>query len=185
MSNQNSQDARGSDTEPRFLVIGQIRKPHGVRGELKVSVHADSAERFTLLETVYTHRHPDSKSPNEVAVESVRFAGKDVLMKFAGYDDRDTAGKLRQHWVYVSAEDAVPLEEGEYFLYQLEGMDVITDADEPLGKITQVLETGANNVFVVKGTKGELLLPDIDDVILSIDLDAHRMVVHLLPGMGD
>ena len=77
----------------------------------------------------------------------------------------------------------MPLEEGEYFLFQLVGLAVFSDEGQELGRLTQVLETGANNVFVVAGVDGEILLPDIDDVILDIDFANGRMTVHLLPGL--
>ena len=75
------------------------------------------------------------------------------------------------------------MEEGEYFLYQLQGVEVVTEEGEPLGALTEVLETGANNVFVIRGPLGEILVPDIPDVILNIDLDARRVVIRPLPGM--
>ena len=83
----------------------------------------------------------------------------------------------------VPETEAVPLEEGEYFLFQLVGLAVFSDEGQELGRLTQVLETGANNVFVVAGVDGEILLPDIDDVILDIDFANGRMTVHLLPGL--
>ena len=180
VSNDNNQ--RGSvesSSEPHFLVIGELLKPHGVRGEMRVLPHTDLPERFTWLKQVYLD---EGKSP-PVRVESARLHQNIVLLKLAGYDSREACNALRGRLLYVSEEDAVPLEEGEYFLYQLEGLAVYTDAGEHLGTLVEVLETKANNVFVVQGDRGEVLLPDIDEVVQEIDFEGKRMVVHLLPGL--
>lgn len=165
--------------EPRFLIIGQIVRPHGVRGDVRVDVYTEQPERFNWLETVYL----GEKDPQPVAVEGVRFHKKQVLLKLAGYDDRNAAETLRSVWLQVPEAEALPLEEGEYFFYQLLGLEVVTDAGELLGELTDVLETKANAVFIVQGPRGELLLPDTDEVVLDIDFDRRRMTVHLLPGL--
>lgn len=166
-------------TEPPFLVIGQLLKPHGVRGEMRVRVYTELPERFTWLETVYVGR----ENPRAETVDTVRFHKDLVLLKLVGYDDRDAVQSLHGELLQVPESEAIPLEEGEYFLYQLEGLAVYSDEGESLGTLTRVIETGANNVFLVKGVAGELLLPDIEDVVLDIDFDQQRMTVHLLPGL--
>lgn len=167
-------------TEPSFLiVIGQISRPHGVHGELRVVPYTDLPERFSWLKTVYV----GEKEPQLLQVESVRFHHDLILLKFVGYDDRDAAAVWRGALLQVPESEAIPLAEGEYFLFQLIGLDVVTDSGKPLGKLTQILETGANNVFCVNGEHGELLLPDIDEVILDIDFANGRMTVHPLPGL--
>lgn len=169
-----------ADVSPDDLIaIGRISKPHGVHGELKIRPLTDLPERFQWLETVFIGDH----NPIEVAVSSVRFHKDVVLLKFEGYPNRNDVEPLKGKLLQIREEDAIPLEEGEYFLYQLEGIDVVTDEDEALGKISRIIETGANNVFVVKQGKKEILLPDIDDVILDIDFENGRMLVHLLPGL--
>lgn len=168
-----------SATEPSFLVIGQITKPHGVIGEVRVIPHTDLPERFTWLETVFIGK----TNPQPVPVESARLHNNLVLLKLAGYDDRDAVEALRGAWLLVPESEAIPLAEGEYFLFQLMGMEVLTDSGEPLGRLVEIIETGANNVFRVSGSRGDVLLPDIDEVILDIDLDNGRMTVHLLPGL--
>ncbi|MCP4360793.1 MAG: 16S rRNA processing protein RimM [Chloroflexi bacterium] len=166
-------------TEPSFLIIGQITKPHGVRGEVRVMPHTDVPERFTWLETVYLGQ----KNPVPVTVESARQHKKMILLKLAGVDGREAAEALRNEWLQLPIEEAIPLEEGEYYLFQLEGLQVVTDTGELLGELVEVIETGANHVFRITGNHGELLLPDIADVILDIDFDNGRMTVHLLPGL--
>jgi 16S rRNA processing protein RimM len=175
-------DARGladPSAEARFLVIGRILKPHGVRGEVRVEIHTDLPERFSWLKTVYLGK----QEPQPVAVEGVRYHKGWALLKLAGYDDRETAATLRSEWLQVPEEESIPLEEGEYFLYQLEGLQVHTESGLHLGEIQQVLETGANNVFVVKGPKGEILIPDIDEVVLDINFQTKRMLIRPMAGL--
>ena len=176
------EERRGSDaesTEPRFLVIGRVTRPHGVHGEVRAEIHTDVPERFTWLKELYL----GERDPMPVAVESVRFHKKFVLLKLAGYDSRDAADGLRRTWLQVPVDESIPLEPGEYFLYQLIGLEVYTDEDEHLGQVAEVIETAANNVFLVRGTRGEVLLPDIDDVILKVDVANGRITVHLIPGL--
>jgi 16S rRNA processing protein RimM len=173
------QGSADSSVEPSFLVIGQILKPHSVRGDVRVKPLTDLPERFTWLETVYIGE--DDLRP--VAVEAARFHGEFVLLKLAGYDSREAVQELRGQFLLVPQSEAIPLEEGEYYLYQLEGLQVFTDEGEDLGELVQVMETGANNVFVVRGDSGELLLPDTDEVVVEIDFENGRMTVHLLAGL--
>ena len=173
---------RGSveeNTEPRFLVIGQIGKAHGVKGEMRVVMHTDLPERFTWLDAVYVGQD----NPSLVPVESVRFHKNWVLLKLEGYEDRDAVSLLTGQILQVDESQAIPLEEGEYYLYQLEGLAVVSDQGENLGSLVEIIETGANNVFVVQGSDGEILLPDTKEVILNIDFDIGQMTVHILPGL--
>lgn len=165
--------------EPSFLVVGIVGKPHGIRGEVRVIPETDQPERFTWLKVVYVGK----EAPQPVAVESARIHHNVVLLKLAGYDDRDAAENLRGQWLQVPEAEAIPLEEGEYFLYQIEGLAVVTDEGEELGRLVEVIETGANNVFVIEGDQGQILLPDIDEVILDIDFEIGQITVHLLPGL--
>ncbi|MCA9936411.1 MAG: 16S rRNA processing protein RimM [Ardenticatenaceae bacterium] len=165
--------------EPRFLVIGQILKPHGVRGEVRVNPQTSQPERFDWLEIVYL----GETNPQPVEVESVRFHKNLILLKLVGYDSRDAVESLRGQWLQVAEEDALPLEEGEYYLYQLLNLEVYTEDGARLGVLVDVIETGANNVFVVRGSGDDLLLPDTDEVIRDIDFENGRITAHLLPGL--
>jgi 16S rRNA processing protein RimM len=167
------------NTEPRFLVIGQIGKPHGVHGEMRVVPYTDLPERFTWLEEVYVGQD----RPILVPIEHVRFHKNWVLLKLAGTDDRDAAALFNGQLLLVDESQAIPLEEGEYYLYQLEGLSVISDQGLDLGIIVEVMETGANNVFVVRGEDGQLLIPDTKEIVLDIDFDNARMTVHIIPGL--
>lgn len=172
---------RGSlDDEPRFLVIGVIRKPHGVRGEVRVTPLTDEPDRFTWLKKAYLGHQQDAQP---IEIEKARLHKDMVLVKIVGYDDRTAVDDLRGQYILIDESDAIPLEEGEYYLHDLLGLVVSTNDGETLGELTDVIETLANNVFQVTGEKGEVLLPDIPDVILDIDFDAGTMTVALLPGL--
>ncbi len=175
-------DVRGlaeESAEPRFLVIGQVIKPHGLRGEVVVDSHTDIPERFNWLETVYVGR----SNPIEVVVEGVRYHKSRVLLKLAGYDSRKNAEILRSKWLLIPEDEAIPLEDGEYYLHQIIGVKVFSEDGTHLGQVADLLETKANNVFIIEGPLGELLLPDIEDVVKEVDLEKGRMVVHLLDGL--
>jgi 16S rRNA processing protein RimM len=182
MDNQSQSDKKGSvedSTEPSFLVIGQITKPHGVRGEVRVQPHTDDPQRFVGLKRVFL----GDVAPVATPVEQARLHQEKIILKLAGYDNRNDVEGLRGVWVLLPEEEAAPLEEGEYYLYQLIGLEVITDEGVNLGQLEEVIETGANLVFRVQGALGEVLLPDIDEVVLDIDFANGRMTVHLLPGL--
>jgi len=106
-----------------------------------------------------------------------------VLLTLVGVDDRDAAEALRGQWIYVAIEDALPLGEGEYYHFQIVGLQVITAEGEALGRITEILPTGANDVYVIQGPRGEILVPALEGVILNVDLPNGRMIVRLPEGL--
>jgi 16S rRNA processing protein RimM len=140
-------------------------------------------------ERLQTHRQFHLAPPNapevgrHYAVERLRLRGDVMLLKLGGCDDRNAAEAMRGLLVQVLIDAAVPLEEGEYYHFQLTGLRVETEQGESLGRVVDILETKANDVYVVHGPRGELLLPAVEDVILELDPAAGRMVVHLLPGL--
>lgn len=165
------------------MVVGRIVKPHGVRGELRVEVLTELPERLTWLEQLYLARDADEQEPERVEIRKVRLHKEQALLQLAGIDTREAAEALRSMLLLIPLEDALPLAEDEYYFYQLEGLDVYTDEGELLGVVQEVLETGANEVFVVAGARGELLLPNTLEVVQEIDLEAGRITVHILPGL--
>ena len=169
--------------EPRYLSVGQVLRPHGVRGELRVGIITDYPELLGQHAYFYL-AHPDSPdATHRYVVEGIRLHKKSLLLKLEGCDDRTAAEGLRGMLVQIPVEDAVPLEEGEYYHFQLVGVRVETESGEWLGQVVQVIKTGANDVYIVRGPRGEVLLPAIDDVVLDLDLESKRMMVHLLPGL--
>lgn len=125
------------------------------------------------------------EDPRPMPVERVRRHQGVIILKLGGCDTRSDAETLRHQWLQVAIEEALPLDEGEFFYYQLLGLQVETATGEVLGELHEILQTGANDVFVVQGPGGELLLPDIPDVILDIDPAAGRIVVQIPAGLRD
>jgi len=162
----------------RFLAIGRIIAPRGVRGELKVAVETDTPERFLRTSRVFL-----GEERIVYTVRGARLHQGNALLRLAGIETRDDAEAWRNAYVYVSLEDAVPLEEGEYYHHQIQGMHVRTTEGEDLGRVVEVLQTGANDVWVVRGRGGEVLIPALKDVIVAVDLDADVVTVTLPEGL--
>lgn len=174
---------RGSDhkrSEPHFLAIGQVTKAHGIQGEVSVAVLTDFPERFDEMETAYLG---EEASVTPYTVETIRWHKDRVLLRFAGISDRTGAEKLRGLYLQIPIEEAMPLEPDAYYQHQLIGLTVMSDKDEVIGELVEILETGANDVYVVKGERGETLIPATKEVVLSVDLDSQQMIVHLLTGL--
>ena len=177
------QGSADGPVEPRFLIIGKIVKPHGIRGEVSAVIITELPERFEWLETVFLSRDSEDVAPRPVAVRAVRFHKGQVLLRLAGYDTRNEAETLRATWLMAPEAEGIPLAEGEHYHFQLEGLSVYTEEGEFLGTVAEIIRTKANDVFLVRDGEEELLLPDIDEVIKGIDVDSGRMTVHLLPGL--
>ncbi|MBR9938854.1 ribosome maturation factor RimM [Lachnospiraceae bacterium Marseille-Q4251] len=166
-----------------FLQVGVITATHGIRGEVKVFPTTDDPERFLDLETVYLDTGREKKL---LTISSVKFFKQFVILKFKEFDNINDVEPFRKKSLLVTREQAVPLEEDEYFIADLIGLRVITDEDKVLGELTDVLETGANDVYQVTDENGkEILLPAIKDCILSVDLEKGEMKVHILEGLLD
>jgi 16S rRNA processing protein RimM len=160
------------------LAIGRIAGPRGIHGELKVSIESEDPGRFLELDVVYL-----GESFERFAVQRARLFKDHALLTLAGLNTREAAERWRGVYVYVHLDDALPLEDGSYYYFQIEGLSVSTDEGEELGRVVEILATGANDVYVVRGQTGELLIPALKHVILQIDLEAGRMVVHLPAGL--
>ena len=163
---------------PPYLAIGKVVRPWGVRGEVKVEILTDWAERFALLEYVYL-----GEEVKLYRLERFRLHQGYALLKLTGCDDRNAAESLRGQVVQIPHEEAMPLDEDEYYVYQIEGLEVWTDEGESLGRVVEVLFTGCNEVYVVHGPGGEVLIPAIADVVLEVDLEGGRLIVHLMDGL--
>lgn len=163
---------------PEYLAIATVLAPHGVGGELKVRIETDFPERFALLTRVYL-------GPEHLPYdfEGFRLHAAHGLLKLKGCDDRTAAEKLRGMDVWIPLGEAMPLKPGEYYEYQILGLEVSTPGGEPLGVIRDVLYTGSNAVYVTQGPRGEVLIPVLKEVVLEVDLEGGRMVVQLPPGL--
>jgi 16S rRNA processing protein RimM len=159
--------------EPVFLVVGRLRKAHGVRGEISMEVLTDFPERLSTRKSVYVG---DDHLPLQVT--RMRWKDRLMLFSFAGYNDCDQVNLLRNELVYVRRDELPPLPEGKYYHYQLLGLAVRDETGNQLGNLEEILETGANDVYVVRAEgKEDLLLPAIGDVILQVDLEVGVLVV--------
>lgn len=179
-SKKNRNSGSSNPDEPELLAVGKLRRPHGVRGEILMSVWTDFPERLEPGVVVYLG---DVSQP--VKIQGLRGHGQGLLIAFEGYPNREAVGSLRNKVVMVRADDRPPLGGGELYIHQLIGMAVIEDKnDRTLGILTEIIETGANDVYIVRGDSGaDLLLPAIDSVILEIDTDHQEIRVHLLDGL--
>ena len=171
-------------SDRRFLVLGRILRPHGVRGELLVQALTDYPERVEILLVVYLAGDASGSDAVGYTVEGVRRHRRRLILRLEGVRDRTQAETLRQAWVLVALVEIVPLEEGEFYLFQLIGLEVVTTSGEVLGVLREVIETGANDVYVVRGdTRGEVLIPAVPHVVRRVDLDAGRVTVELPEGL--
>jgi 16S rRNA processing protein RimM len=161
--------------EPVYLTIGKLRRTHGVRGEIIMDALTDFPDTITTGMTVYIGGHHKQQK-----ISSVRPADKIFLIAFEGFDDCDKVGIFRNQFVFIKTKDAAPLEEGKFYQHEVMGMDVMDESGVHLGKISEILNTGANDVYVIQPESGEeLLIPAIKSVVLEIDTTTGKMRVRL------
>lgn len=162
-----------------LLEVGKIVNSYGIKGYLKVVALVDNKELFETFKTLYIK----SKQTNRtLEVQNVKYSKDLVLLKVVGIETIEEALKLKNEYLLAKRED-ITLEEGAHFIVDLIGLEVVTDKGEILGTLTEVLQPGANDVYVVKKDGKEILLPVIPDVVKSIDMDNKKIVVHLLNGL--
>ena len=166
-----------------MLRVGVITSPHGIKGEVKVFPTTDDAKRFKELKKVILDT---GKEYIPMEIEHVKFFKNMVILKFRGYDNINEIEKYKSRDLLITRDQAVDLEPDEYFITDLIGLAVVSDQGAELGILKDVLETGANDVYVVAMKDGkELMLPAIGDCILNVDLEQGRMEVHVLEGLMD
>lgn len=164
-----------------LLRVGVITSTHGIRGEVKVFPTTDDPERFYDLKEVLLDT---GKEMLPLAVEGVRFFKNLVIVKFKGFDNINDIEKYKGHDLMVTRENAVPLEEGEFFICDVIGSTVYEEDGTEFGTLKEVMETGANDVFIVETKDGkEVLLPYIDDCIREVNPEEKRIVAYIMPGL--
>ena len=173
------------------IAIGKIVTTHGIKGEVKILPLTDFIDRFYDTETVMVE-HPTGKR-QRMTLETVRIHKKMVIIKFTEIPDTNSALTWVHALLTVGRDELVPLPEGQYYIFDIIGLEVWTDDGELLGTLVDVLKPGANDVYVVRLTpevrqrssdkSGDVLLPVIDDVIKETDLSRKRITVHLLDGL--
>ena len=162
-------------SEPEYLVVGKLRRPHGFKGEILMDVVTDFPERLSKNKKVFIGNSYEIRR-----IENTRTINNGILILFEGIKDEKEAGKFRNQLVYVASNEIPKLPDGRYYFHQLIGLEVIDENNNHIGLLDEILETGANDVYIVKNQNGEeILLPAIDSVILDINLLQNRMLVRL------
>jgi len=165
-----------------WIEAGAIVRPHGLKGEVVVDLARDLLEVVTeSLELRVTDRREGERV---LTVERARNHKARKVVQFKGVSTVEDAEALRGWSVWLTREQIGPLEEDRWFVADIVGIDVYTDGDEYLGKLAEVMHMPGNDVYVVRKGEKEILLPVIDDVIRSVDIDSGRMVIHLMEGLA-
>ena len=164
-----------------MLQVGVITQTHGVRGEVKVFPTTDDVNRFKKLKQVILDT---GKETMPLEIQSVKFFKQFVILKFKGIDNINDIEKYKRCSLYVTREHAVLLEEDEYFIADMIGMEVCTEDGNIFGTLKDVIETGANDVYVIENAEhGEVLVPAIKECIRSVDIEKGQMMIHLMDGL--
>jgi len=167
------------EREPDFILVGIVRRPHGVKGELLVSLETDFPERLAKGARLYL-----GDEHRVVTIRSRRQHADGLLLAFEEFRDKPAVERLHNVSVYSKVDELPELPAGRYYQYQLIGLHVVEENGEGIGTLTQIFNTGANDIYVVRDHGGkEILLPAISDVIRRIELEEKRIVVRLMPGL--
>ena len=167
----------------KVFQVGIISSTHGVRGEVKVFPTTDDMKRFKKLKEVLLDT---GKETLTLEIEGVKFFKQFVILKFKGYDNIDDIVKYRGKSLFVPRENAVKLQKDEYFIADLIGLKVVNEDGSFTGVLKDVMEPGANDVYIVESQDGkEVLIPAIKDCILQVDFEKEQVLVHLLDGLLD
>ncbi len=166
----------------QFFQVGIISSTHGVHGEVKVFPTTDDVRRFKKLKTVLLM--VSEQEYQELEIQSVKFFKQFAILKFKDYDSINDIERYKGKSLMVARENAVKLNNDEYYIADLLGIEVVDEEDQIIGKLTDVIETGANDVYVIERISGEeLLLPAIKQCILEVSPETNRMRVHVLEGL--
>ena len=167
-----------------LLQVGVITSTHGIKGEVKVFPTTDDPTRYSYLKDVILDT---GKEKIDLKVSGVKYFKQYVIVKFKGINDINDIEKYKGSTLWVTRDNAVPLEENEYFIADLIGLKVVTDEGEEFGELTDVMQTGANDVYVVETYKDkqEVLLPVIDECVFDVDLEKGIVTVHIMEGLLD
>ncbi len=164
-----------------LITIGRVVKPFGVKGEIRIEPMTDFPERFKGLARVYLVSPAGRQITCEILAVRYRDSVPYLLLK--GYDSPEKAKALNGWFIKLPEEEAIPLPEGSYYWFEIIGMEVFSEAGEKLGTITEVFETGSNDVYVMKQGRKETYIPAIKEIIKQVDRTKKRMVIHLMDGL--
>jgi len=163
---------------PSFIKIGQIVNTHGLNGEVKIYPLTDNLDRFDNLEEVYI-----AGIGTPLKIEKIWRHKQFVIAKFKSYNTIDKAKRLKNRYLLISEDELAELEEGTYYIFELEGLYVYLENGELLGKIKEVLQPGANDVYVVENEDKTYYIPAIKDVVLSTDIKKNKMIIRPMEGL--
>ncbi|UCG84150.1 MAG: 16S rRNA processing protein RimM [Dehalococcoidia bacterium] len=161
---------------PDFLIVGHILAPQGIKGEVKAQVVTDFPDRFAPGEFVYIDGRP-------LEVEGSRPHKQHLVLKLAAVDTRQDAEELRGRDLCIPRSEIRELPDGEFYAFQLIGLDVFTMEGNHVGRITDIMTTVGNDIYILQGERGEILIPAIEDVVKSIDLDKGRVTIEAIEGL--
>ena len=166
-----------------FLQVGAIANTHGIAGEVKVFPMTDDIKRFKKLKEVYLDTGKERKL---LHVTSCKFVKNQPVLKFKEFSNINEVEMYKRKGLFVTRDQAVPLEKDEYFIADLIGLQAESDEGEDLGELSDVLQTGANDVYVLsKEGTDDILLPAIKECVKEVDLENGKIIVHLLPGLRE
>ena len=164
-----------------LLQIGVITSPHGLKGEVKVFPITDDVNKFKKFKSIIVDT---GKERLTLEIGGVKFFKKFVILKFKGIDDINDVEGYGKAGLWIKREQSVPLKKGEYFIADLIGLDVFTEDGKQFGTLKDVMQTGANDVYIIESKEhGEVLVPAIKDCILDVDIEEKRVEIHLLDGL--
>lgn len=179
--NRNKDAGSHPKSEPAFLVLGKLRRAHGVRGEIPLEIYSEMLELLAPGGLVYV-----GEAHQALTIEATRWKNDLLLLKFEEIGDRTAVSELTNDLVYISTDQLPPLEDGGYYRHELIGLKVYEQGGPLLGELMEVLETGANDVYVVQNVAGEeVLIPATEHTILEVDFDQETMIVTRLEWYGE
>jgi 16S rRNA processing protein RimM len=162
----------------QLVLIGKLLKPHGLHGEIGCHPITDYPERFETTKRVQLFASPESPA-RELEVVGVRWQSRKLLLQLAGVSTVEQAAQMRNYWVAVGEDQLFTLDEGEFYHFQLEGLDVFDENGHPVGVLSEVLSTPAHEIYVVLGVEGEILVPAVPAYVINIDVAARRLQIRV------
>ncbi len=168
-----------TEESPRWIAVGRITRPHGVKGEVVVQPLSEVEDRFEAGSQLYV----DESGQKAVRIAESRPHRGRLLVTFEGVGDRERAEALAGSFLFVPASSAPALPEGEHWTHQLVGCDVLTEGGRHLGSIREIIHTAANDVWVTRTDEGETLIPALKDVVMDVDVPGRRVLVRDVAGL--
>ena len=161
-----------------YIQVGKVVNTHGIKGEIKIIPLTDDNKRFEELKSIYIEDENE-----EFFIEKVWYKKSNVMLKLKGYDDINDVLKFKDKFILIDKKDSIDLEPDTYFIYNIIGMNVFLKDGTSVGQVKEVLQPGANDVYVIKGDKKEYLIPAVKDIVLSVDIESNKIIIDPIEGM--